>query len=136
VYYVHRLVAAAFIGDVEGRQVDHKDRDPLHNSVDNLRIVSASENMRNKTSSKGHVCEYVDTLPDGAIGVDHYGTHQFEGLFYSDGLFYVYNGLKYRILTILHEPRHPDWLYSQVLDADGRAAKISIARFRRSIGEI
>lgn len=45
VTYVHRLVAEAFFGEAPGLQVDHIDGDKDNNSVDNLRWVTASENV-------------------------------------------------------------------------------------------
>jgi hypothetical protein len=44
--YIHCLVATAFIGDSEGRQCDHRDRDPRNNNVSNLRYVTRSENAK------------------------------------------------------------------------------------------
>lgn len=43
---IHRLVAEAFIGSVDGQQVNHKDGIRMNNVVDNLEIVSCSENIR------------------------------------------------------------------------------------------
>lgn len=44
---VHRLVAEAFIGPLcAGLQVNHKDFDRTNNRVENLEIVSASENVQ------------------------------------------------------------------------------------------
>ena len=45
-YYVHRIVAALFIGDITGMSVDHIDGNQANNDVSNLRIVTQSENMR------------------------------------------------------------------------------------------
>lgn len=45
-HYVHRLVAAAFIGDVTGLDVEHSDGDTSNNRVTNLQIVTHAENMR------------------------------------------------------------------------------------------
>ena len=45
--FVHRLVAAAFIGDVQGKVIDHLDANPLNNKVENLRICSPLENNNN-----------------------------------------------------------------------------------------
>lgn len=46
---LHKLVWTAFNGEVpEGYQVDHIDRDNMNNCLDNLRLVSVSENQLNK----------------------------------------------------------------------------------------
>lgn len=46
-YFVHRLVAMAFIGEIpEGYQVNHIDSNRLNNDVNNLEIVTVSENSR------------------------------------------------------------------------------------------
>lgn len=42
--FVHRLVAAAFIGDPDGMQINHKDGIKSHNYVDNLEICDQSYN--------------------------------------------------------------------------------------------
>ena len=41
---LHRLVASTFIGDITGKTVNHKDGDTLNNAVNNLEIVTQSEN--------------------------------------------------------------------------------------------
>lgn len=57
--YIHRLVAAAFIGPVEGMDVDHIDGDTANNVVTNLRILTHAENMsvqreRKPVCKRGH----------------------------------------------------------------------------------
>lgn len=45
-YYVHRLVASAFMGKIpDGYEVNHKDGNRANNRVDNLEIVTPAENM-------------------------------------------------------------------------------------------
>ena len=44
VHLVHRLVAAAFVGDVTGKQVNHRDGKRLNNAVSNLELVTCSQN--------------------------------------------------------------------------------------------
>lgn len=45
---VHRLVAAAFIGDIEGMCINHLNGDPSDNVASNLEICTHSENERHK----------------------------------------------------------------------------------------
>ena len=43
---VHRLVASAFLGDVKGFVIDHIDGNKQNNNVENLEIVTSSENNK------------------------------------------------------------------------------------------
>jgi hypothetical protein len=43
---LQRLVAACFLGPIRGYEINHKDRDPTNNHVDNLERVTAKENQR------------------------------------------------------------------------------------------
>lgn len=46
---VHRLVYETFVGEIpDDREIDHINRDKTDNSLDNLRLVSPSENCRNR----------------------------------------------------------------------------------------
>lgn len=49
-YKVHRLVADAFIGSTDGKEVDHIDTNRQNNYVENLRIVTRKENANNPLS--------------------------------------------------------------------------------------
>jgi hypothetical protein len=50
-YRAHILVAQAFIGErPDGYVIDHIDRNPLNNRLDNLRYVSPSQNNTNRTT--------------------------------------------------------------------------------------
>lgn len=50
-YYVHRVVWKLVHGVEPDGIVDHIDGDPSNNKIENLRLVSASVNSRNKVSS-------------------------------------------------------------------------------------
>lgn len=45
---VHRLVAAAFLGEANGRDVNHKNGNREDNRIDNLEYCTKSENERHK----------------------------------------------------------------------------------------
>lgn len=46
-YSMHRLVAQTFIGDIYNKEIDHINTDREDNRVENLRIVTSSENSNN-----------------------------------------------------------------------------------------
>jgi hypothetical protein len=65
--YAHRLVVQEFIGPIpEGMQCDHIDHNRINNHVENLRIVTPSENNRNLTQYRGRRVHYFDGLPHGS----------------------------------------------------------------------
>lgn len=78
---VHRLVAIHFIPNPENkREVDHINNDRLDNSISNLRWVSPSENMRNRstTGQKNTTSEYMGISYDKARNKWKYQIH-FDG---------------------------------------------------------
>lgn len=59
-YRLHRIVWAMRHGREipEGYEVDHKDRNPLNNHIDNLRLATPSENQHNRAKSKNSTSGY------------------------------------------------------------------------------
>ncbi len=54
--YMHRFIMNKY-HDINGHQIDHKDRNPLNNQKNNLRLCTHSENMGNRI--KNQVGEYT-----------------------------------------------------------------------------
>lgn len=49
---VHRLVCAAFLGEPNGMHVNHKDKNPSNNCIDNLEYVTPKENLSHGSKRK------------------------------------------------------------------------------------
>ena len=47
-FSAHRLVAIMFLGDLENYEVNHKDRNKKNNHVNNLELVTKSENQTHR----------------------------------------------------------------------------------------
>ena len=57
--FIHRLLAMTFLEDYsEDLQVDHKDNNRANNNLSNLRMVTRSDNERNKLSAVGFTRKY------------------------------------------------------------------------------
>lgn len=68
-FLIHRLVCAAFLGDISGKEANHKDFNKQNNAFWNLEIVSHAENMthagmggRMKTESRPGESNYNSKL--------------------------------------------------------------------------
>lgn len=64
--YLHHIIVKLFIDknfDPKKSEVDHKNRNKQDNSIENLSVVSRSENQRNRSKSKnGKEFNYVDDI--------------------------------------------------------------------------
>lgn len=63
---VNRLVAFAFIGPCPvGKEVDHKNNNPLDNRLVNLQYMTHSENIRKRPKFTGCASRYIGVRKDG-----------------------------------------------------------------------
>lgn len=69
-FYVHRLIAEAFLPNVENKpHINHKDGNPSNNSINNLEWVTPSENVTHAYSlglidpyTNGQACKYCKDM--------------------------------------------------------------------------
>ena len=90
-YKKHILVAKQFIPNPNNfPQVDHINHDRSDYHLSNLRWVTASQNLYNKSFYKGVQYEFVDDLPEDSIKVLFYETRT-EHLEFEDNKYYYYH---------------------------------------------
>ena len=106
-YKKHRLIGLQFIHNddpINKSEIDHINHDKTDYHLTNLRWVSKSKNLKNKSSYNGVQSNYVDDISDESMIVDFYETrndrYEFEGYYYHDDVFYYDNDFNYRILNI------------------------------------
>lgn len=78
--FYHKIIVKMFIKkdyDSNIEEIDHCDRNKLNNSIENLKVVSRSENQRNKSSYNGNKFNFVDDIGESLI------INEEAGIFYS-----------------------------------------------------
>ena len=131
-YQKHRLIAEQFLPNPDNLPcIDHISRDRSDYHLSNLRWVSRSTNLMNKSSHKGTNYTYVDVIPDESIVVDFYetrnGRREFEHYYYHDGVFYYDNEINYRILHVIETKSGTR--YVNMNDINGKTTAVVINRF-------
>jgi hypothetical protein len=67
-FLVHRLVYETFVGKVpDGLQINHKDEDKHNNRLDNLEVVTPSENIRYGSASKRGATTRKERYPEWSV---------------------------------------------------------------------
>ena len=133
-YFKHRLIALQWITNpnpAEYVYVDHVNRNPLDNRVENLFWCSHYENMNNKSATNGNETKYVDALPDDAIIVDHYNEFRFEGYYFSLEEDKFYRALRNGNIRVVPTYEHHDLRVVKLSDTDKHKHEINYTKFLR-----
>ena len=76
--YKHRLIAEQFIANPNNLpEVDHIDHNKLNNSLSNLRWVSRSDNLRNRTMKAYGKYHYLDHAPNDITEIISFNDAQY-----------------------------------------------------------
>ena len=131
---LHHIIVKLFIDknfDSNKFEVDHKNHNKQDNSIDNLCIVSRSENIRNVSKSRtGKEFNYVNDIGEKLV------INKEAGIYYSLALdkFYMYiqHTKQYKELHVyLNNGKNPSIQYCY----NNKKHKFSIDKFKKSINK-
>ena len=130
----HRILARHFIPNPDNLpQVDHIDRNKTNNSIENLRWVSAGENLRNRTMRPYGRYEYLNTAPDDLIEITQYNDFEYPANKYffcgeNDRVVMRINDHKWLLLA---QTLHSEYLRINMRDINGRNHQIYMHKLIR-----
>lgn len=129
---LHHIIVKLFINpnfDSNIEEIDHKNHNRQDNSIDNLSVVSKSENSRNRSSMNGKEFNYVDDIGKKLV------INEDAGIYYSLELdkFYMYiqHTNKYRELHIYLHQGLPYIKYQY----NNKQHNFSINKFKKSLNK-
>ena len=133
-YLYHRILERHFIPNPENLpQVDHIDRNKTNNSIENLRWVSAGENLRNRTMRPYGRYEYLITAPNDLIEITQYNDFEYPANKYflcgeNDSVVMRINDHKW---LLLGQTPHFGYLRINMKDINGRNHQICMHKLIR-----
>ena len=122
-YRLHRILAKHFLPNPDDLpQVDHIDRIKTNNSIENLRWVTTSENLRNRTVAAYGRREYLNNPPNDITEIRTFNDVEYEEnkyffCFENDQVVQRYNNHKWKFLS---ENRNNGYLRVHMTDINGR----------------
>ena len=128
-YYYHRILAKHFIPNPDDLpEVDHADRDKINNSLENLRWVSKSENLSNRSKYTLQKREYMDHAPNDIIEIRIFNDFEYpENRYYfcgeNDRVVLRVNDHKWQWLA---QTPHHGYLRINMRDINGRKHQVYV----------
>ena len=128
-YRLHRILARHFVPNPDNLpEVDHIDRDKTNNSIENLRWVSASENIRNRGQYTLQRREYLNVAPNDITEITtfndvEYGENKYFFCFEDDRVVKRFNDHRWQLLA---QTPHNGYLRVNMTDINGRRHNIYV----------
>lgn len=97
--FYHHIIVKMFIKsdyDPKKEQIDHVNHDKNDNSIENLSVVSRSDNKRNQSSYKGKLFNYVDSIGNSLVINEECGIYY--SLDYDRFFMYIHQSDKFKEL--------------------------------------
>ena len=122
-YRLHRILARHFLPNPDDLpEIDHIDRDKTNNTLDNLRWVSRSENVRNRGQFRHQRREYLNAPPNDITEIRTFNDAEYEENKYffcyeNDKVVQRYSDHKWQLLA---EHRIGGYLRISMRDVNGR----------------
>lgn len=113
--------------------IDHIDTIKTNNHLSNLRLVTHSQNNLNRSGLKGVKYNFIEELPDDAVGIWKFNNWNFRNYYYSKSLnkFYLDTGIRFRELHVnLINKRSPA---VSMKDINGTIKNVLCEKFKRTL---